>query len=96
MPDHLHLFCAPAKWPRTPLKQWMEFWKSRVSASWPAKTEKPIWQKDFFDRQLRTGESYAGKWQYILRNAVSAELASKPEDWPFQGELHILAWHDAS
>ena len=94
MPDHVHIFCAPVRVPRTPLKTWMEFWKSRVSAHWPRGDDKPIWQRDFFDRQLRLGESYTEKWRYIVQNPVKAELVSKPEDWPFQGEIDALVWHD--
>jgi len=29
MPDHLHLFCAPAKLPVPPLKQWVRFWRRK-------------------------------------------------------------------
>ncbi|HUA68578.1 MAG TPA: hypothetical protein VMA13_08515, partial [Candidatus Saccharimonadales bacterium] len=57
MPDHVHLFCAPAMMPGTPLKQWIQFWRADVTLRWPYPTEKPVWQKDFFDRQLRHGES---------------------------------------
>jgi len=31
MPDHLHLFCAPAKLPVTPLKQWVRFWRAEAT-----------------------------------------------------------------
>jgi hypothetical protein len=27
MPDHIHLFCAPNRFPVTPLKQWLKYWK---------------------------------------------------------------------
>ena len=94
MPDHLHLFCAPYKTPRTPLKDWIEFWRSDVSRNWPHRLEKPIWQKDYFDRQLRHQESYRQKWLYILENPVKAGLVESPDGWPFQGELNPLAWHE--
>src|SRR5438270_2995335 len=31
MPDHVHLFCAPATMPTLPLQPWVRFWKSKVS-----------------------------------------------------------------
>ncbi|MCX8038879.1 MAG: hypothetical protein N3D11_17900, partial [Candidatus Sumerlaeia bacterium] len=31
MPDHVHLFCAPATWPTMPLKRWVSYWKSVVT-----------------------------------------------------------------
>jgi putative transposase len=94
MPDHLHLFCAPATMPVTPLKQWVQFWRADVTRRWPHPKEKPVWQKDFFDRQLRHGESYRQKWLYLWENPIKDGLVKGPEDWPFQGELNTLAWHE--
>ena len=93
MPDHIHFFCAPVV-RTTTLKQWMQFWQSTATRDWPRANEKPIWQKDFFDRQLRSGESYSQKWLYLWQNPVVARFCSRPEDWPWQGELNVLSWHD--
>ena len=95
MPDHLHLFCAPTKLPITPLKQWVRFWRAEATRHWPRPHEKPIWQRDFFDRQLRHGESYHQKWLYLWENPIKDGLVKRAEDWPYQGELNILPWHDA-
>lgn len=95
MPDHVHLFCAPARFPPTPLKQWMAFWRAEVTRHWPWPDEKPLWQKDFFDRQLRRGESYTEKWHYVRENPVRAGLVANANDWRWQGEMHPLMWHDA-
>jgi putative transposase len=94
MPEHIHFFCAPATVPVTPLKRWMEYWRFTATRSWPREDEKPIWQKDFFDRQLRSGESYRQKWFYIWQNPVVAKVCACPEDWPWQGELNVLRWHE--
>jgi putative transposase len=94
MPDHIHFFCAPATMPNTPLKQWMQFWRSTTTRHWPRANEKPIWQKDFFDRQLRSGESYSQKWLYIWQNPIVAKFCSRPGAWPWQGELNALPWHE--
>lgn len=96
MPDHLHLFCAPAFWPAPPLKQWMAFWRADATRRWPWIEEKPVWQKDFFDRQLRSCESYAAKWQYLRENPVRAGLVADADAWPWQGKLNPPAWHDAA
>ncbi len=93
MPDHVHFFCAPVQHPAVPLKQLMGFWKAEVSRHWPWLEEKPIWQRDFFDRQLRSGESYSQKWHYIRENPLRAGLADA-DRWPWQGELNELAWHE--
>jgi putative transposase len=91
MPDHIHFVCAPHHSPRTPLKRWMEFWRADVTRRWPGIAEKPIWQKDFFDRQLRSGESYRHKWFYELENPVKAKLVSRWEGWPYPGEANAHA-----
>jgi len=96
MPDHVHFFCAPSEHPPTPLDKWVSFWRAQVTRQWPYPVEKPIWQRDFFDRQLRSGESYHQKWLYVCENPVRAGLVSKSDEWPFQGELNVLRWHDSA
>jgi putative transposase len=51
---------------------------------------KSFWQPGFFDHLLRHNESYAEKWDYVWRNPVRAGLVAKPEDWPYQGEIHVI------
>ena len=92
MPDHIHLFCAPADLLTQPLEKWVRFWKSGVSRCWPHLRDTPIWQRHFWDTQLRRGESYTEKWDYIMQNPVRAGLVAQAEDWPYQGELNILQW----
>jgi putative transposase len=92
MPSHVHLFCAPAELDPLPLTDWVEFWKSYAARNWFDRSHAPIWQRDFWDTQLRRAESYGEKWEYVLQNPVRAGLASEPEDWPYQGELNILEW----
>ena len=92
LPDHLHLFCSPSRWPPDPLGPWMRFWKTFVAkhSSIPGK----LWQRGYWDTQLRSHESYAEKWNYIRNNPVRAGLVQAPDDWPYQGEVFPLRWHD--
>ena len=90
MPDHIHLFCAPGTQPAEPLKPWISYWKRLVTQSHGSQ----IWQKNFWDTQLRGHESYSLKWEYVRNNPVRAGLVGKPEDWPFQGEMNVLRWHE--
>jgi len=130
MPDHIHLFCAPGKWPVTSLKRWVSSWKSLVAratsghgplqnfrgaggtapsrclfscnftSGGPHHTKAAssrstsLWQTDFWDTQLRRGQSYFDKWEYVRWNPVRAGLVETPERWPYQGIIHHLAWHD--
>ncbi len=109
MPDHTHFFCAPGRWPCPSFHNWMRYWKS-LSAKhfWQTPTGQKalpymkeendrnarLWQRDCWDRQLRNGESYEEKWNYVRNNPVRANLVKKAEDWPYQGEMHKLRWWD--
>jgi len=94
LPDHLHLFCAPASIDAPNVKRWVKFWKSRATHFWPDQGQRPIWQRDGWDRQLRQGDSYSEKWAYVRNNPVRHGLVANPDDWPFQGELNQFVWSD--
>jgi REP element-mobilizing transposase RayT len=109
LPDHLHLFCAPAQWPPTGAKHWVDYWRRCVSRALKGQGPlagvggseftagswpDPLWQRDCWDTQLRQGQSYQEKWAYVQQNPVRAGLCENPESWPYQGELNTLMWHD--
>ena len=95
MPDHLHLFCAPTRIEAISLGGWVRYWKRCSSRRWPHPDERPVWQDDFWDRQLRSSESYAGKWNYVADNPVRAGLCAAASDWPYSGEIVVFRFHDA-
>ena len=90
MPDHVHLFCAPASYRPPPLAKWVGYWKSLSAREFPIDVSRPIWQKEYWDRLVRKNESYGQKWRYVLDNPVRAGLVESAEDWPFSGEMNIL------
>ena len=96
MPDHVHLFCAPAVWPSEFLVRWVNYWKSIAARRWPAGGNGTfkLWQRDFWDRQLRSGDSYSEKWAYVSNNPVRAGLVRQAKEWKWQGELNVLRWHE--
>ena len=94
MPDHVHLFCAPALWEPPPLLKWVSYWKSLSARKWPHSRDGKLWQRHFWDSQLRRGESYAEKWEYVCNNPVRAGLAASSDDWPWQGEMNVLMWDE--
>ena len=91
MPDHVHLFARP-EIDASLMANWMLMWKSvssrRIAAALSFKP--PIWQADYFDRYLRSAESYSEKWQYVADNAVRAGLVSGAEVWPYRGTIHDM------
>ena len=91
MPNHVHFF-ARASRTADPMKKWVQIWKS-VSARALLKRcglAGPLWQEDYFDRYLRSGENYTDKWRYVEVNPVRAGLVEQPEDWPYRGQIHPL------
>lgn len=94
MPEHIHLFCCPGVPDFPSLKVWMRHWRAEASRHWPSPDEQPVWQLDFWDRQLRKGESYSEKWHYVRQNPVRKGLCAAMEGWPYQGEMNALMWHD--
>jgi REP element-mobilizing transposase RayT len=94
MPDHIHLFCSPVGNQYPALKSWISYWKSLSARQWPDQSVGKVWQRDFWDTQLRRGESYSEKWGYVRNNPVRAELVENVEQWKYLGELNVLHWHD--
>ena len=91
MPDHVHFF-ARAALDAKPLSEWMGTWKSLSSRrlkpllDW----EPPLWQRDYFDRFLRSADNYSDKWNYVATNPVRKLLCRSPEEWPWKGRLFDL------
>jgi len=94
MPDHLHLFCSPVGIEYPSLKSWVSYWKSLSACQWPDPTVGKVWQRDFWDTQLRKGASYTEKWNYVVNNPVRANLIAAASEWPYQGELNVFQWHE--
>jgi len=70
MPDHIHFFCTPNRLSPESLKTWMNFWRNNVTRAWALRGDLPLWQRDYWDRQLRSGDSYSAKWEYVRNNPV--------------------------
>ncbi len=58
---------------------------TRIKRSWR-------WQDGFHDYKLRSREGEQRKWEYVCLNPVRYGLVTRPEDWPFGGEV----FYDAS
>jgi putative transposase len=94
LPDHLHLFCTPSSLEAPPLANWVRFWKSLLSREHKTLAHGKIWQASFWDTQMRRGENYSAKWDYVRYNPVRHGYVQSPEEWPYQGQVHDLDWHD--
>jgi putative transposase len=87
MPDHVHLFAAFPMDGAT-LPSWVQSLRNVIGKKLlRLGVPKPHWQEGFFDRLLRSHESYSQKWEYVRMNPVRAGLCDAPEAWPYQGEI---------
>ena len=94
MPDHIHLFAGFGPESKS-LSVWMKSLKNTISKTLKtASSPGPHWQKGFFDRVIRSGESYEQKWLYVRDYPVRAELVRSAEDWPYAGEIAELPFED--
>jgi putative transposase len=50
------------------------------------------WQSDVWDVQMRSGDHYHEKWNYVRLNPIRAGLTQDPDGWPWQGEVNVLQW----
>ncbi len=91
MPDHLHFFASPSSEAKS-RATWHKTWKSLSARRLADELAivPPLWQPDTFDHILRSGESYGEKWNYVRENPVRKGLVTRTEDWPWQGEIHLL------
>ena len=65
-------------------------WKRRLSClHLPGAGE---WQRDFWDTRLRRSDNYTEKWHNVRENPVRAELVKAPEEWTFEGQIHVVPW----
>jgi putative transposase len=89
MPDHLHVFCAPAD-PSFALETWICFWKREFRR----KHGRADWgfQSRGWHHRLRPQEDYSVKWRYVQENPVRRGLVERSEDWPFKGRVFDLMW----
>ncbi len=86
MPDHIHLMMLPLHEREQPLSGFIQRWKSSVKQRLNRQcVDGKIWQREFFDHLLRSGESLTEKWRYVEMNPVRAGLCEKPEDYTYLG-----------
>jgi REP element-mobilizing transposase RayT len=85
MPDHVHLLLSPLEGREQSLSSFVQCWKSCVTMRLRQSFAGQIWQREFFDRLLRSGEKLQEKWEYIRENPVRAELCQTAEDYPYSG-----------
>jgi len=74
------------------MTKWLKMWKSVSSRQLKesAGVVPPVWQEEYFDRFLRSDESYEEKWWYVRNNPVRAGLVADADAWCFRGRIFEL------
>jgi REP element-mobilizing transposase RayT len=86
MPDHVHLMVSPLYEREQKLSLWMQRWKSSSKQRLNrAGIDGDIWQREFFDRLIRSDENLTEKWRYVEMNPVRAGLCASPQNFPYLG-----------
>jgi len=65
MPEHVHLFIGENNRSYVSLPNWVAKWKGYVTRRWHRVSDRPIWQRSFWDRQLLGAAAYESKWIYV-------------------------------
>jgi len=86
MPDHVHLMALPRVDRDQSLSSFIQRWKSSSKQRLHRHGfSGEIWQREFFDHLLRSGESLTEKWRYVEMNPVRAGLVETPAAYPHLG-----------
>jgi putative transposase len=83
MPDHVHLLVSEPK--KAILSKAIQALKLSVSAQ---SSERPFWQRRYYDFNLHNAEKRTEKLRYIHRNPVRRCLVERPEQWPWSSFYH--------
>lgn len=89
MPDHVHFFAAATE-SEISFDHWVRYWKSWFSKRHGIAEQR--WQTDHWDVRMRNGTHFEECWEYVRWNPVRHGLVSRPDEWPFQGEVFPVRW----
>jgi putative transposase len=94
MPEHVHLLLSEPE--RATLAQAIQSLKI-ASAKRTASSRKPgapLWQKRYYDRNIRDHDEFVEKLDYIHENPVKRNLCAHPEDWGWSSCRHYATGED--
>lgn len=83
MPNHVHVVLE--QMPGYTLTMLVQTWKSVTAHAINRHEERqgPVWQREYFDRFMRSASQSDATVAYVENNPVAAGLIERPEDWRF-------------
>ena len=89
MPEHVHLLLSePEEGLLSTAIQSLKVASSRRTARLRPPTHPRLWQRRYFDHNVRSVESFETLLRYTHRNPVKRGLVAKPEDWRWSSFRH--------
>jgi putative transposase len=89
MPEHVHLLVSE---PETELLakaiQALKIAVAGRARHYRNNEDSPLWQKRYFDHNVRSCESFETLLRYVHRNPVKRGLVRCPEDWKWSSFRH--------
>lgn len=82
MPDHVHVLLVPLELSLVEIMKKIKGGTAR-SVNQRLGQSGSLWQRDYFDRQMRGDEDVRAKGEYIAHNPVRAGLVATPEEYPW-------------
>jgi putative transposase len=97
MPEHVHLLVSESQ--RALLANAIQSLKIASSRRTSQQRlldgrHSPLWQKRYYDRNLRSYAEFVEKLRYVHRNPVKRGLVEKPENWNWSSALHYATGDD--
>lgn len=80
MPDHVHVVIRPAQ-ALHEIMRWLKGATANRANRLLGRTGAPFWQREYYDRWMRSDEELNAAIAYIEDNPVRKGLASSPEEW---------------
>ena len=82
MHNHVHLVLKPnRKLPE--IMRWLKATTANRANLVIGKTGTAFWQREYFDRWIRSEKELSSAIYYVEQNPVSVGLVECPEEWPF-------------
>jgi putative transposase len=97
MPEHVHFLVSEPE--RALLANAIQSFKIATAKRSASDREvdgerSPLWQKRYYDRNLRSYSDFMEKLRYVHRNPVARGLVEKPEDWKWSSFCHYATGED--
>jgi putative transposase len=86
MPEHVHLLLHEPE--RKTLSVAIQMLKQIVGRKISRSDTAPLWQRRYYDRNIRKEKEFDNAMQYIHRNPVRRGLCLRPEDRPWSSFVH--------